>query len=173
MPPMPPMSEGGSDRAPAGAPAPDAPAAGGAPEGGSERRPRLQYYHYRAMELRLAGWSYDDIARELGWSPKTVRSWWWDHADFRAEWEAIQQERISRARDILVQVAPVAAKTIAGLAQSADSERTRLAAAQDVLDRVVGRAPTRLEHTGAGGGPVETVILPPAEVERRLRDLGL
>lgn len=139
------------------------------------KRMALKPHHYRAMEMRLAGLTMQQIAEELGFSRKTVEKWFWGgHPQFRAEWQRILDEHIERARNTLLKAAPAAAETIAKLAQQATNENVRLGAAKDVLDRAGLKPAEKHEHSGPGGGPIQTqtMLLSQEEVERRLREIG-
>ena len=58
------------------------------------------------------------------------------------------------------------AEAIAALVAALGSPRERVAAAVALLDRGWGKPKHQLEHTGAGGGPIQTQTLPPPEDTR-------
>lgn len=55
--------------------------------------------------------------------------------------------------------AEVAMKTLAEIAAKGESETARVSAANAILDRGFGKPPQAHQHTGRGGGPIETVNL--------------
>jgi len=138
------------------------------------KRQVIKPHHYRAFEMRLAGVPIKQIAEELGFSPRTVEKWFYAHPAIRAEWQRILDEHVERARNTLLRAAPAAAATIAKLAQDAVNENVRLGAAKDVLDRAGLKPAEKHEHSGPGGGPIQTqtMLLPQEEVEKKLREIG-
>lgn len=122
---------------------------------GSRRRKlkRLQPIHHRAMELRLMGQTYRQIAAAVNRSPATVKMWFWDDPLFQAAYRDLQAEVADRARARLVSLTEQAVERLAQLLARA-SPPIALAAARDVLDRVGLTAPRRVEHVGDQGGPI-------------------
>lgn len=55
--------------------------------------------------------------------------------------------------------APAAIKELARLALKAKSEQARVAAIRELIDRGYGKATQSHEHSGPGGGPIQTVDL--------------
>lgn len=95
----------------------------------------------KAMELRLSGLTINEIAKELGQRQTTVHSWFYKNTTFMSEYEAIRQENIDRAKNILLSYAINAARNVIELAEGNKkpgnvSARTQLDANTDILDRV-------------------------------------
>ena len=64
--------------------------------------------------------------------------------------------RPKAAYDIQALARQYTEKALAALYEALDDPRSRVAAAQALLDRGYGRAIQRQEHTGADGGPIQT-----------------
>ena len=64
--------------------------------------------------------------------------------------------------------AEAALRTLVEIAQSGESEAARVSAANAILDRGYGKAPQAMEHSGPGGGPIETRELSDTEAARRI-----
>lgn len=62
--------------------------------------------------------------------------------------------------------ARLALDTLAKIAKAGQSEAARVAAANHLLDRAYGKPTQSHEHTGAGGGPIQTVDLTKATDEQ-------
>lgn len=99
-----------------------------------------------------------DAAKVAGVTRETIHRWM--HApEFKARVDEHLEEVIGGARSILRRNAMVAAQQMVNiLAHGHPQHAVKLAAAKDVLDRVGLKAPEKLEHTGANGGPQETTI---------------
>lgn len=96
---------------------------------------------FKAMELRLQGYTIAEIAKELDRRLSTVQSWFYKNEAFMTEYEAIRKESVERARDILIGYGPQAAKNVINLANGNKnpgpvSARTQLDANKDILDRI-------------------------------------
>lgn len=101
------------------------------------------------MLLRLAGYTYEEIASAVRRSPRTVETWFYDDL-FRAEFERLSQERIERSRAILLDAGPEAARRLVALLTHR-SGMVALGAAKDILDRIGLKPSERHELTGKDG----------------------
>lgn len=122
--------------------------------GPKHRLVRLSTHHHYAMALRLQGLSYEAIARELGRSPATVRTWFVKEPLFRDHFSVLQQDYFDH---VVQHIASAAQRAVERLVQLLDSpnEQVALAAARDLLDRAGVRVPDRHEVTGPRGGPLQ------------------
>ena len=68
--------------------------------------------------------------------------------------------------------APAALRTLAKLAESAESEQARVAACREILDRAYGRPAQAVTLAGGDGPPIRTQIISDDSVLAALRDLG-
>lgn len=93
--------------------------------------------------LMSVGLKQSEVAKVVGVLPQQVSRWKKDEAfnDYLAEKMAEVESKIAGARDILLEVAPLAALRLLGLLDSED-EAILLRASGDILDRV-GIAKTR------------------------------
>ena len=71
--------------------------------------------------------------------------------------------RVSAAKRSLADMAKThaaaALKALVDIAKDGESEGARVSAATAILDRAYGKPTQSLQHTGAGGGPIQTVDL--------------
>ncbi len=116
---------------------------------------KLSPHHIAAINLRLAGASYDYIAEKLNWSPVTVRNWFHKDPLFREEVKARTREIIELAGTKLVDGATSAADTLVKLAKSEKETPTTFYAAKDILDRIGLKPGQKVEFVGPGGGPIQ------------------
>ena len=105
----------------------------------------------RFVQRRIYERTDADAARELGIPVSTVYSW--DNKAAvneavmlaRADGVHVAQERLTR----------LLAKAIDVLDAEMDDNRNRLDAAREVMDRALGKAVQKQEHSGPGGGAIE------------------
>lgn len=95
-------------------------------------------------ELIAKGTPVIDIPKEIKVARSTIYEWK-KMDEFNAEVDRLQQEFISQARGRLKAAAITAADELIKLLKSGKYEKTRLAAATDILDRDLGKATTKLE----------------------------
>lgn len=74
-------------------------------------------------------------------------------------------EQLASLTELAQSYSDVALNTLATICQKSDSDAARVSAANSLLDRGYGRPAQSLEHTGAGGGPIQI-----ARVERTIVD---
>lgn len=108
------------------------------------------------MLLRLAGCTYEEIARQVRRSPDTVRKWFSDPL-FAAEFDQLAEERIARARAILIESGPAAAERMRQLLNHR-SGMVALGAAKDILDRIGLKPSERHEVTGPDGERLRIIV---------------
>ena len=108
---------------------------------------KLNARHRTAAMLRARGETWERIAKELGVGLRTVYEWN-RNEEFRALIDEYQRQAVDLAESILIDAVPAAAREMARLATEAGSERVRVAAGKEVLDRAgVGR-PSRADEAG-------------------------
>jgi len=98
----------------------------------------------KVCELLAKGTTVVDIAKEVGISRQTVYDWK-KLEEFVAEIDRLGQEFLNAAQGRLKFAAVLAAEEVIKLLKSGTYEKTRLSAAQDILDRNLGKATTRME----------------------------
>lgn len=112
----------------------------------------------------------------------------WREAGFsRSAWYRVPQDRRDHLNSLalalkraawlraylkLQEAAEEAAETIVKLATGSEAPSVALRAAQDILDRVGGKATQQVEVSGRGGGPIETqqVVVYMPDNERQSED---
>ena len=98
----------------------------------------------KAIESLAKGSTITDAAIHSGVSRNTIYAWK-ELEEFTAELGKRQQEFISTAQARLKCAAKDAADEVIKLLKNGRYEKTRLSAAQDILDRNLGKATTRVE----------------------------
>jgi hypothetical protein len=68
-------------------------------------------------------------------------------------------ERKGKQKQIQEQLLPHVPAAIQALISALGDEDKAVAAARDILDRVYGKAPQAVEHTGEDGGPITVHII--------------
>ena len=95
--------------------------------------------HKQAMLLHAQGMSIDEIAERISRSPGIVENWFYSDQNFRDEYEKFKEEYITgiakTARERMQKVADEAMQTLLILMSSSESDKIRLDAAKDILDR--------------------------------------
>jgi transposase len=127
----------------------------------------LSPVHLRAIQLRLAGYTYDQIAHDVHRSPQTVRTWFLQDSLFRAEYERAKDELIAEALNVLVRAGKQAAERLIALLDHR-SGIVALGAARDILDRIGLKPANKTEVSGPDGGPVQVTTW--LELVRRADD---
>lgn len=97
---------------------------------------KLSKIHYDAMQMRLNGSTIKEIAKALNKSEAAVRDWFYRDELFKQEFEKIKEESIERAKEILINAAPEAAKRLVQLMYQQRGGQVNLQAANSVLDRI-------------------------------------
>lgn len=95
-------------------------------------------------ELMAKGLKTVDVAKESGVARSTIYEWK-KLEEFTAELDKLGQEFIIAARKRVQHAAPEAADMIISLMKTGKYEKTRLAAAFDILDRDLGKATTKID----------------------------
>jgi hypothetical protein len=95
-------------------------------------------------ELIATGIPITEVSKVSGVARSTIYEWK-KLDEFNAEVSRFGQEYINAAQGRLKCAATVAADEIIKLLKEGRYEKTRLAAAQDILDRNLGKATTRVE----------------------------
>ncbi|MBW9158886.1 phBC6A51 family helix-turn-helix protein [Clostridium tagluense] len=98
----------------------------------------------KAVEAKAKGFTITDMAKEAGVSRNTIYEWI-KMEEFTAEVVRFQQEFVSQAQGRLKVAAQDAADEMIKLLKKGKYEKTRLSAAQDILDRNLGKATSRVE----------------------------
>jgi len=108
--------------------------------------------HKQAMLLHAQGMSIEQIAEQVSRSQGTVENWFYRDPNFRAEYEKFKQEYISditkTARERMQKAADEAMQTMLILMATSESDRIRLDAARDILDRTGFKAEDILNLKG-------------------------
>ncbi|HHY42971.1 MAG TPA: helix-turn-helix domain-containing protein [Thermoanaerobacterales bacterium] len=111
---------------------------------------RLQEYHMRAIDLRLQGYDYRQIAEELGRSYSAVHKWFTQQKLIQDELERRKKELAQRAMDRLISSADLAVDNILEILTNPEVPSSiRLNAAQDLLDRLGIKGADKLELKGS------------------------
>ena len=93
----------------------------------------------RAIELLInCEMTQKDIADEVGVSEKTLYNWIHHNEKFR---EALEWYR----KEVYRNLAPTAARTVADIMLNGESDKVRLAAAQDILSRAGDDAKSKMD----------------------------
>jgi hypothetical protein len=130
---------------------------------------KLAGRHHEILQLALAGNSRKDIAGVLGMTPEAItlitkapifQEAFAREKKRRDAGEAEASAEVSqRARGVLEKASVEAAETQAGLLSEEYDPKTRLAASQSILDRVLGKA------AGGGDGSGGTVQITAQSVQ--------
>lgn len=111
---------------------------------------RLQAYHERAIELRLQGYDYMQIAEELNKSYSAVHKWFTQQELIIDELERRKKELTQHAMDRLIYSADLAVDNIVSILSDPDTPSSvKLNAAQDLLDRLGVKGADKLELKGS------------------------
>jgi len=108
------------------------------------------------VEARTTALTDAEALRACGLASSTFYSW---SKERRERLNGLAQQR---KRDTVTQVLDILEKSATEAAQvkakglKSRKENIAQAAASDILDRVLGRPTQRQEHTGVGGGPIES-----------------
>lgn len=109
--------------------------------------------HKQAMLLHAQGMSIEQIAEQVSRSPGTVENWFYRDENFRAEYEKFKQEYIEditkTAKERMQKAADEAMQTLLILMANSESDRIRLDAAKDILDRTGFKAEDILNLKGS------------------------
>lgn len=97
---------------------------------------KLSKIHYDAMQMRLNGSTIKEIAKALNKSEAAVRDWFYRDELFKQEFEKIKEESIERAKEVLINAAPEAAKRLVQLMYQQRGGQVNLQAANSILDRI-------------------------------------
>lgn len=113
---------------------------------------KINATHKQAMLLHCQGMLIDQIAEQIGRSPGTVENWFYRDKTFRTEYEKFKQEYIEdvtkTARERMQGAADEAMQTLLILMANSESDRIRLDAAKDILDRTGFKAEDILNIKG-------------------------
>lgn len=115
---------------------------------------KLSNHHYKAIEMRLEGMTYREIAEGLGFGHSTVKQWFREPVMKQAMAE-LTQETIDGIKAKLVKGAEQAAQTLLKISSSDEINPTVFYAARDILDRIGLKAGSKVELVGPGGGPIQ------------------
>ena len=132
----------------------------------------LDERHLKAIGYILEGKTRNEVAEAVGVHPTLIWQWRQDPV-FAAKLEEQRKNISDNVRDLvtarLQQAAPEAILQVAALSTKANSEKVRLQASQDLLDRADFGAVIKHEHD-------HTLSLPPEMMEfaaRVLKESGL
>ena len=108
------------------------------------RKPR----YLLAIGLHMSGMTWLEVAEQIGVDVSTIYRW-----RRSPDWQEALIAYLTGS-DVLE-------TAIRRLKQSADGEpgSPGVTAAQFLLERTLGKAPERVEHTGTAGGPLEIVVI--------------
>lgn len=114
----------------------------------------------KVCELLSQGMPITEISKNVGVSRQTIYTWK-EMEEFKAELDKLGQEYISSAQGRLKNAAKDAADMLIDLLKKGKYEKTRLAAAADILDRSLGKATTKIDinNNKADGKKVNDDIL--------------
>jgi hypothetical protein len=124
---------------------------------------------HRAIAIMTAqGMSLSEIVTNTGMAAVTIsqlqkKPWFVDRV------LTIQSSKALRVEDRLQKMASVAAEELYRLCTTGKSERVRLSASTDILDRALGRAVQRTENYNASASELADLDMSEGELER-LRD---
>lgn len=116
-----------------------------ASSGGKKFRARTpQAKRMLALAELASGKTQEAAAKAAGVPVRSLARWQAEDPEFGELLAQAQQELLKEARRRLRGYAVKAVENILVLADTAENERVRLEATQDVLDRMLGKAPTRI-----------------------------
>ncbi len=98
----------------------------------------LTEQHYQCMQLLLQGAKRKDIAAQLGVTPNAI-AYWQQNPEFSGELERLRNDAADQVKELIAnglrEHIPQALATIVALSQAAQSDKVKLSASQDLLDR--------------------------------------
>ena len=106
---------------------------------------KLRKYHHEAMQLRLAGLTYQEIADKLEKSYQTVQLWFNQDELFSAKYEKMKNDIIQENKDKLVNLAGKAIETV-DRNLNCNNAHAELQAAKMVFDRIGLEAKQKIEE---------------------------
>lgn len=104
-----------------------------------------------ALLLSLNELTQAEVAKNVGVNPRTLTRWKND-TEFASLLGKVQQGVVEAATSHQRAVSLEAAQVISELMRGSESDNTRLDAAQDILNRVLGKPAQAI--TGSDGGPL-------------------
>ncbi|HEX7025382.1 MAG TPA: hypothetical protein VF187_11245 [Gemmatimonadales bacterium] len=108
---------------------------------------RITARHRTAAMLRARGYSYSQIAAEMGVTDTAV-SLWMSTPAVKELIAQYQRRAVELAESILIDAVPEVARNQAKLALTAQSEHVQVQAGRDVLDRAGVRRPSAADEQG-------------------------
>ena len=124
---------------------------------------QLSLTQRRYAVARLSCGTKAEAAKSVGIEPGTAYGW---PCEVERVVELLADDIVASTVEMLTQtLAKAAIVKIDGLSSS--DERVKQAAATEIMDRVIGKATQKLEHTGKDGGPMETKDVRLTDAERR------
>lgn len=122
---------------------------------------KLNEQHYMAIQMTLQGASRKEIASKLGVTGHTIYHWGLD-ADYQAEITRLREELAVQVKETVAaglrDHVPNALAQVVVLSQGGQSEKVRLSASQDILDRA-GFGAIQKQHK------VVEITFPPGTLE--------
>ena len=110
----------------------------------------------RAIELRYGGFTYDEISNELEINAPTIRTWFAPSMNVNGIHDAYvkyaeeQNEKRRSAADLKMRaLLERAVDRVGELMEDADKDSVRLSAAQEIIDRGLGKTVQVVQYTGA------------------------
>ena len=115
--------------------------------------------HKQAMLLKVQGADFEEIGRQVNRNAGTVENWFWRDKTFMAEFDKFKKEFLNNLletiKDRMQQASDEALSTLIDIMRTAQSEKVRLEACRDILDRVGFKPGQVLELTGRDGKDLE------------------
>ena len=129
---------------------------------------RLTPVQARAVVMLAEGKRTDQVARETGKSQRTVQRWLAEDDLFGETLDGLQEETVKASLRHLKAIAYGAAQAVeAFMLFGASDDTVRIRAAQDILDRVHGKATIRIAGGGEGEAPIHFELVHPGALKKK------
>ena len=105
----------------------------------------LDIKELKAMELKLDGIKYKDIACMIETSEQTIKNWFMKEGKLYFPYQKYKEWKIKKIRDSAVEYGKLnvkkAMKALVDIMEDTEAGAGRVSAAKEILDRVLGRVP--------------------------------
>jgi predicted transcriptional regulator len=131
-------------------------------------RRRLTRIQSGAVVMLAEGKRTDQVAKDTGMSQRTIQRWLAEDDLFAETLEGLQEEIVKASLRHLKAIAVRAAEAVGEMMESGTSDDTvRIRAAQDILDRVHGKATIRIAGGGEGEPPIHFELVHPGALKQK------
>lgn len=139
------------------------------------RRSKCEPIHYQAMKLKLEGHTPTEIAKILNQKERTVKSWFYEKAFFKEEFEKMKQEATEDAMDTIVGAGEAAAKRLVELLTQSRGGQVNLNAALEVLKIIgisgVNKSEIKMDSTVKNKHSIDEDMLNDPDIADQMMDL--